>query len=263
MSGAGGGSPIDGYLDELVTALSTRRPRQLRALLAETEAHLRDDAEAAMAQGLSAERADALAVARFGPARDLVVADDDRLETPLCVVVRQIAATALLLGGAGALAVGVTGALAALLRLVAGPRFLVDVAPGQALSGADCARWLAAEPGAVDCHSAAVADWAAETVFYRLAAGVLGALCLVAYLALRRRGVRHGWWAVLPTTVTNTIALTLFGAAGLGTLGLGVNAIAVSSGHGSGEWLSAAPIALVAAAVFGLRLLGNLRSLTA
>jgi hypothetical protein len=53
--------------------------------------------------------------------------------------------------------------------------------------------------------------------------------------------------------------LTAFGAAGVWTLGLGVDAIAVSSGHGSGQWLSAAPVALLAAAVFGLRLLGNLR----
>jgi hypothetical protein len=47
------------------------------------------------------------------------------------------------------------------------------------------------------------------------------------------------------------------------TLGLGVDAIAVTSGHGSGRWLSAAPVALSAAAVFGLRLLRNLRSGTA
>jgi hypothetical protein len=260
MTQAEGASPIEQYLDELVTALPRRRPRQLRHLLAETEAHLRDDAEAAMAEGLSAEEAEALAVSRFGPARELAAAEDARMATPLPVVARQVATTALFLAGVAGIAIGVSGALAALIRAVAGTRVLVDVAPGQALSAGDCARWLAADPGAHTCRNAAVADWAAETEIYRLAAGVLGLLCVLAYVGLRRRAAGSGRWPVLPATVTNTIALTAFGAAGLWTLGLGLDAITVSSGHGSGQWLSAAPVALVAAAVFGLRLLGNLRS---
>jgi hypothetical protein len=259
MTGVGGTGPVEQYLDELVAALSTRRPRQLRHLLAETEAHLRDDAEAAMAEGLSVEEAESLAVSRFGPARELAAADDARMATPLRVVVRQVATTALLLSGIAGVAIGVSGALAALIRAVAGTRALVDVAPGQALSAGDCARWLAADPGAGSCRDAAVADWAAETVVYRIAAGVLGLLCLLAYRRLRRRAVDSERWPVLPATVTNTIALTAFGAAGVWTLGLGVDAFAVSSGHGSGQWLSAAPVALLAAAVFGLRLLGDLR----
>jgi hypothetical protein len=259
MTEADGGSPIEQYLDELVTALSTRRPRQLRHLVAETEAHLRDDAEAAMADGLSVEEAEALAVSRFGPARELAAADDARMATPLGVVVRQVATSAVLLGGIAGVAIGVSGALAALIRALAGTRALVDVAPGQALSAGDCARWLAADPGAGSCRNAAVADWAAETVVYRLAAGLLGLLCVIVYTRLRRRAAGSNRWPVLPATVTNTIALTAFGAAGVWTLGLGVDAIAVSSGHGSGQWLSAAPVALSAAAVFGLRLLGNLR----
>src|SRR5664279_1883055 len=37
-------SPIEAFLDELVVGMSTRRPRRLRHLVQETEAHLRDDA---------------------------------------------------------------------------------------------------------------------------------------------------------------------------------------------------------------------------
>jgi hypothetical protein len=181
------------------------------------------------------------------------------MATPLRVVVRQVATTAVLLSGIAGVAIGLSGALAALIRAVAGTRGLVDVAPGQALSAGDCARWLAADPGAGSCRNAAVADWAAETVVYRIAAGVLGLLCVLAYTRLRRRTVGSDQWPVLPATVTNTIALTAFGSAGVWTLALGVDAIAVSSGQGSGQWLSAAPVALLAAAVFGLRLLGNLR----
>jgi hypothetical protein len=43
------------------------------------------------------------------------------------------------------------------------------------------------------------------------------------------------------------------------TLGLGINAIAVTSGDGSGQWLSAAVVALIAAGVFGVRLIRDLR----
>ena len=41
--------------------------------------------------------------------------------------------------------------------------------------------------------------------------------------------------------------------------GLGVDALIVSSGHGAGQWLSAAPVALAAGLGFGLRLLRDIR----
>lgn len=251
-----GDSPVETYLDELVASLSVRRPQQLRHLLAEAEAHLRDDADDLMSQGHSPERAEALAVARFGPAHDLVAADDTRFTLPLRVVFRQTVITGVLLAGIGGLAVGVSGLIAAVVRAVAGSRALVDVAPGQALSATDCARWLAADPGAGSCRNAAVADWAAETVVYRIAAGLLGAVCVLAYVWLRRRGER----AVLPPAVGNTVALTLFAAGGVWTLAMGVQTFSVSSGEGSGQWLSASPVALVAAAVFGWRVLRDLRT---
>jgi hypothetical protein len=65
---------------------------------------------------------------------------------------------------------------------------------------------------------------------------------------------------VLPPSVTDTIAVTAFGAAGLYTLWLGIDALITSSGRGWGQWLSAAPIALVAAGVFAWRLVDDLRS---
>jgi hypothetical protein len=252
-----GDSPVEAYLDELVASLSVRRPRQLRHLLAETEAHLRDDAANLMSQGVSAERAEALAVARFGPARDLVDADDSRLALPLRAVYRQAVSTGLLLAGIGGLAVGLSGIIAAVVRAVAGSRALVDGVPGQvfAPAAADCARWLANDPGAGSCRNAAVADWADETVFYRIAVGLLGAVCLLVYLWLRRRG-----WSVLPSAVSNTVALTLFAAAGVGTLAMGTDAFLVSAGNGSGQWLSASAVALAAAAVFGRRVLRDLRT---
>jgi hypothetical protein len=60
--------------------------------------------------------------------------------------------------------------------------------------------------------------------------------------------------------VSNTAAVTLFGAAGLWTVALGVDALVVSSGRGPGQWISAAVVAVGAAAIFGRRLLRDLRS---
>jgi len=55
-----------------------------------------------------------------------------------------------------------------------------------------------------------------------------------------------------------TVAIVIFGVSGAWMAGLAVDAMAVSSGHGSGQWLSAALVALAAASVFGTRLLRDL-----
>jgi hypothetical protein len=252
-------SAIEHYLDEIVAESSPRRPRELRHLLAEAEAHLWDVAEREVRSGRSQAEAESFAVASFGAAHDLVVADARRASTPLGLVVRQIVFSALLLAGTAGVAVGVSGAIAEGVRLVGGTAVLVD-APGQGVSASDCARWMAADLSATNCRDAAMADWVAETVAYRLAAGTVGGLGLLVYAWSRRRGMRRGRWAVLPAEVTDTIAVLAFGAAGAWTLAMGLHAVFVSSGHGSGQWLSAAPVALAAAGVFGWRLLEDLRT---
>jgi hypothetical protein len=105
-----------------------------------------------------------------------------------------------------------------------------------------------------------VSDWAAETVFYRLALGLLGAAALGMFVVVRRRLGQPGLLASLPSTVVDTVAVTLFGASGVWLLGMGVDAVVVASGHGAGQWLSAAPVALSLAAVFALRLIHDLRA---
>jgi hypothetical protein len=132
---------------------------------------------------------------------------------------------------------------------------VVDVAPGRTLSAADCARWLRLDSGAASCRDAAVADWTNEVVWYRIVVGLLGAVALAGYFVIRRRWQHRQQWITLPSAISNTIAVTLFGAAGIWTLAMGIDAVATASGHGSGQWLSAAPVALAAAAVFAIRLL--------
>lgn len=251
-------SPIEAYLDRLLLELRSHPPRPVRQLLAETEAHLRAAAAEAVAGGMSHADAEADAVARFGPAPVIAQAERERARTPLATIARQCVASCWLLGAVGAVAVGLSGLVAAVLGAIGGSRFLADH-PGRLLTASDCARWLAADPRALSCHQAAVADWAAETVYYRLAAGLLGAVALALFVVARRRLGRLGHWTVLPAAVVDTIAVTLFGAAGAYALAMGVDAVVVSSGHGAGQWLSAAPVALAAAAFFGARLLRDLR----
>jgi hypothetical protein len=252
-------SPIEAYLDELVAGLSTRQPRELRHLVAEAEAHLRDDASAGMAAGLSSHAAERAAVERFGAASELAAAERRRLVTPLWALARQFALTGVVLGGVGAMAVGASGALSAVIDRVAGPRVLAAPTSHQLLSAGDCARWLGLDPSARTCRAAATADWVNEVIWYRLALGLLGAVALAVFVIARRRSSRVHGWSLLPPAISDTIAATLFAIGALLTLGLGIDAIAVSSGDGSGQWLSAAAVALVAAGVFGIRLIRDLR----
>lgn len=252
-------SPIEVYLDELVTRMPAQHPRALRQLLAETEAHLRDDAARAIAEGASPYDAELDAVRRFGPVPVMVGAEQRRLTTPLSTVARQIVSTALLLGSVGAIAVGVSGVIAEIFQRTAGARALVDVRPGQVLSSADCARWLAADPTAHDCHAAAVYDWVGEVVIYRVVLGLLGVVALAVFFLLRQRWTRLHTWSMLPPLVSDTIATIAFAAAGIWTLGIGIDTLTVGPGTGYGQWFSAAPVALVAATFFGVRLVRDLR----
>jgi hypothetical protein len=255
----GGGSAdsaIETYLDALLTASSAMAPRQRRNLLAETEAHLRDDAEAGVRLGLPVDEAEEQAVARFGPAAEIAGADGHRHGTALGALFSQLLASGFVLGAVGAVAVGASGLIAEVIRLFGGSRALVDVSSGPALTASGCARWLAIDPGARSCADAALHDWADETVAYRIALGALGVLALVLARWLARRHPRP----LLSPIVSNTVATTLFAIAGCWTLGLGLDAVVVSAGHGSGQWLSAAPVALAAATVFGWRLIRELGS---
>jgi len=254
-------SPLESYLDELFVQVSTLHPRQARELMAEAEAHLRDDVEQGVASGLSEVEAEQVAISRFGSTSALASAEARRQPVPLTSVVRQVFSSALLLGAIGALAIGASGVIALAIRAFGGNTALATVPPGRILSSADCARWLAANPTAPNCRSAAISDWAAEIVYYRLAVGLLGVVALLLFLGLRRVStVRR--WATLPSSVMDTVALCLFAVAGLWTLGLGLNALATSDGDGSGQWLSAAPVALAAAVAYGLRLLADVRRST-
>jgi hypothetical protein len=251
-------SPIEVFLDELLMSARALPPRRARELIAEAEAHLHDDAEAAERGGMSRHEAEAHAVTRFGPASSISAAEQSQRATPLGALARQVVLSGVRLGAVGAIAVGASGMLAFLIRAVGGTRVLVGAPSAHVMSASNCARWLAATPGATTCSAAAADDWATETIAYRLALGVLGLLAVaVVTWSVRHRRYRYG--APLLPMVSDTVALTAFGAAGIWTLGMGVDAIVQNSADGSGQWLSAAPIALAAATFYAVRLPGGVR----
>lgn len=250
-------SPIENYLDELTQLLAAGRPRELRYLLEETEAHLHDAAAAAVAGGMSASEAEQLAVTRLGPPAVLARAELHRQRPPLRQIAYRTAGSAFVLAAVGSVAVGVSGAVAAIIR-AAGGAAAVSAPTDSALSAANCSRWLGNDPGASSCKAAATADWAAETIFYRIALGLVGVVALAAFALLRRRTRRVGS-LTLPRIVVDTIGATAFAVAAGWTFALGIDAIHVSSGHGWGQWLSATPVALAGAVLFAIRAVDDLR----
>ena len=250
--------PIEDYLDELLVA-SRGHPRQVRSLLAEAEAHLHDAADAAQAEGLDRWEAERRAVAAFGPARPLVEADVAGQVVPLPRLVGDGFLSVLWLGSIGAIAVGASGVVAAVLGGLWGSRFLVTAPTSSDLTAASCARWLA-HASTPSCARAALDDWTFETVGYRIALGVMGLIGFGLWVGLRRAAARRGLRGGLPALVVDTVGAVCFGVAGLWLAGMGVDALAVSSGHGAGQWLSAAPLSLALAGVFAWRLLGDLRT---
>jgi hypothetical protein len=260
MTGRSRSFPIDRYLDGLFLEVRRLPARDARGLLAEAEAHLRDAADEAERGGLCREDAEALAVERFGPAGAIVRAERRR---SVGSIARSAALSAWVLGSVGAVAVGVSGALALAMRLAgASDTFLAGSRSTAHLGAADCARWLRGYPQASSCAQAAVHDWAWETVTYRIAFGVLGVCGLAGYHFARRRWSRLQRWRSLPPAVADTIAATLFTAAAIVTTALAGSALVSNGGGGAGQWLSAAPIAAVAAVAFGLRLVRTLRAPT-
>ena len=248
------GELIEAYLDELMQAGRMLRVRDARHLIAETEAHLYDALDAAVASGTDPDQAEREALRDFGPVDDLVARERLRARTPLRALAAQLVRSAVVLGCTGAIAVGLTGVVAGVIYLADGASAVASRPTALDLTASNCARWLSR--GGHDCRSAAIADWAAEIVWYRIAAGLLGVLALVGYRALARR---LGWGRGLAPLVSDSIATTLFVCATAATLGLALKSAVYDSGDGAGQWLSVVPVAAIASVLFARRVVDQLR----
>ncbi len=246
---------VEEYLDELYSKLRGS-PRQGRRLLAEAEDHLRQGVDEGLAGGLTLDEAQQHAVSSFGSVRAVVRAHDTRLRrVPGVAILADVAMAGWKLGSVGLLAVGASGLVVAAMNVLVGRSFVASVSPGIRLPAASCHYWLGNWPSAHSCAQAYMMEASSDAVSLRVAAGLLGLLLLGGYYLAKRRGWSPG---VLPDGFTPTIAVTVFGLAGLGLAWLaafnGGGLVAVRGITGPGWYLSGAIVALAMAAGYGLNL---------
>jgi hypothetical protein len=247
-----GQQPVDDYLDSLLLMLSGS-PREVRHMLAEIEAHLDDAVAAEMAAGKSRADAEAAAVARMGAVDD-VAGRPMAFSRPTAALLRRTALAGSLIGGIALVAVGVSGAVAWAMAGVRGGTFLIAPFPPDSYTSADCAHWLAGDPGAHSCIAAMTSDHVGEVILNSFAGGVLGLLVLAAHWRMRRRWQDRGTLTALPIGSAEAVGAILALLVAVGTLGLGVNVELARGGQGAGQMFALAVGALAATVFFAIRL---------
>lgn len=241
--------PVEDYLDQLYAGLRGS-PRQGRRILAEAEDHLREGVADGLAAGLTEREAQEQAISSFGSVRAVVRAHDRRLrQVPVLAVLTDVAMSAWRLGSIALLAVGASGLVAAAMDAVFGRHF-VGAAGGGPLPAASCRYWLTLWPSAHSCAQAYALESSSDAVSLRVFAGFTGLILLGGYYLARRRGWTRG---VLPDGFAPTIAMSLFGAAGLGLLVLAGSHATIGFKEGPGFYLSGAVVALATAAAFAVQ----------
>jgi hypothetical protein len=252
------GDVIEEYLDRLLVSL-TGSPRQIRHTLAEVEAHLRDAVAEGIAAGLPEQTAQAHALERIGPV-PAAAGPPAILARPSAALVRRLILTGALIGSAGLIAIGVAGLAGRLLQAARGNLFLMSPFPPGTYTQADCARWLAGDPGTRSCVTAMLADHAAEFVLNATAAGLLGLIIGGGYLFLRSRWRDPATAAALPAGTAEFLGAALAGIAALALYGNVLDIETVQRGVGAGAPLSLAIAATLAALAFTLALVLRLRT---
>jgi hypothetical protein len=245
-------APIEDYLDQLLTELRLP-PRATRRLLAEAEDHLLDSTAAAQTRGLSRLAAAQQAVKAFGsPALVAGQARSSRRSRPVLAVAAAWSGAAL--AAAGLLAVGVSGAFAAVLNAVAGRRFMGALP--NSYSAASCHHFVLLHPGPGGCATAAMIETSQDAVALRLAAGIVGIMLAAAVWWTRRYlSTDRDLWCTI-TVIASLIATACFGAAAAVLVGMAADTAVV---HGSGGVGFYASGALAAAIGFALATANLLR----
>ncbi len=250
--GSGPDDPIEEYLDRLLVTLNGS-PRQVRHTMAEVEAHLRDAVAEEIASGRPEAQAEAAAVQRIGPVHE-VTGVTPAFARPTAALGRRVALAGGLVGGIGLVTVGISGLIAWLLVAVKGDRFLAAPWGPGSYTAADCARWMAADPGH-GCIAAMLNDHVGDILSRGAAAGVLGVLVLAGYLVLRRRWRDRGTMTALPAGSAEALGAFLALLATLGAAATAVDLESAQRGAGAGQPFSLAAAAFLATVFFTLRLL--------
>ncbi|HEY6277566.1 MAG TPA: hypothetical protein VIX86_14665 [Streptosporangiaceae bacterium] len=251
------GDVIEDYLDRLLVSL-TGSPRQIRHTLAEVEAHLRDAVAEGIAAGLPEQTAQVQALERIGPVHP-AGGPPSILARPPAALIRRLVLTGALIGSAGLLAVGGAGLAGRLLQAARGNLFMTAPWPPGTYTQADCARWLAGDPGTRSCVTAMLADHAGDFLLQATAAGLLGVIGGAGYLFLRSRWRDQATMAALPAGTAEFLGAALAGITALVFFGSVADIETVQHGIGAGAPLSLGIAATVAALVFAVALVICLR----
>lgn len=252
------GDLIEDYLDRLLVSLGGS-PRQVRHTLAEVEAHLRDAEAEGIAAGLPQETAQVQALERIGPVH-AVTGRPALLTRPSGALLRRLTLIAALVGGAGFVAIGGAGLVGRLLQALKGNLFMTTPFPPGTYTQADCARWLAGDPGTRSCVTAMLADHAFDYLLQAAACGLLGLAGLAAYLVLRQRWNDRATMTALPAGTAEGLGAILAAIAAVVCLGQAFDLETVQRGIGVGQPLSLGIAAAVAAAGFAFALWRCLRA---
>lgn len=227
-------TPVDDYLDELLRR-SQADPRSVRRILDEASEHLLTVAAELEQGGMSRVAAEREAVRRFGPVG--TVTRGTRLPA-FGVLVAETLRAALLLGGVGLVAVGISGGIAAVLNAVLGERFVGG-------------------PTVVGVGQSSIAESAQDAVVLRVLAGVIGLIALGVYLVCRRLS---GPSRVLPAGLVDALGAAAFAAATVVLTGTSIDQAATFGANGVGFFLSGAVVALAGTVLYCARAARSLLS---
>jgi hypothetical protein len=244
--------PVEDYLDRLLLNLGGP-PRQVRQTLAEVEAHLYDAVAEGIAAGLSEQQAQLAAVQRIGPAHE-VSGRTAFFARSAAALARRSALAGSLVAGVALVAVCISGAISWALAAIEGGAFVTAPFPPGSYTRADCARWLAGDPGTRSCIKAMIHDHVGDILLSSFAAGILGLLALLAFWAMRRSWQDRSTLSALPIGSAEATGAILAFLVMVITLGTAIDAEMVRRGVGAGQPFSQAAAALAAAVFFGWRL---------
>jgi uncharacterized membrane protein len=258
---------IEEYLDELFARLAGP-PAEVRRVLAESEAHLRDAVDNELATGASRSEAERAAIARFGSPSDVARAvNRASVQARTVSVLAALAGPAMRMVAAGLIAIGVSAALARVLAGLTSSNFVFGLPPGVIPAASRCAHWLAVQPTAKTCAQAAMYENADDTLQLYVGFAVLGLVVLaligivfaiVRRARVRRVGGRGAVRAAPPSGVVEAIGTTVFGGVGLALLAAGLTNSASTGLWGHGLWYVEATVSLLIAAVYLVRFIRTL-----
>lgn len=221
-------SPIEDYLDDLLRHAHADA-RATRRLVDEASDHLFAAAGAHQAAGMTRVEAEREAVRRLGPCGELTRGSWQRSFTTM---VLEVIRAAVLLGGCGLIAVGLSGGIVAVMNAVAGDSFVG-----------------AATVLGTGSHS--ITETAQDAVSLRVLVGVVGLAVLACYWRARRQIPRA---TVLPDGLTETLGSAAFAAATIVLTAATIDqAVTGNAGHGVGFFLSGALASLAGAVIFCTR----------